>query len=43
MRSRSAPDVESWNGPYLKGSRVPLDPWGHAYHHRVLSDPNVEK
>jgi type II secretion system protein G len=22
------PDVESWNGPYLKGSRVPLDPWG---------------
>jgi general secretion pathway protein G len=32
------PDVESWNGPYLKGSRVPLDPWGHAYHYRVLAD-----
>jgi general secretion pathway protein G len=31
-------DVESWNGPYLKGSRVPLDPWGHAYHYRTLAD-----
>jgi general secretion pathway protein G len=27
-------DVENWNGPYLKGSRVPLDPWGHAYRYR---------
>ena len=31
-------DVENWNGPYLKGSRVPVDPWGHAYHYRALSD-----
>src|ERR1700746_3272482 len=30
--------VENWNGPYLKGSRVPLDPWGHTYHYRVLTD-----
>ena len=31
-------DVENWNGPYLKGSRVPLDPWGHAYRYRIVSD-----
>jgi general secretion pathway protein G len=23
--------VEIWNGPYVKGGRVPSDPWGHAY------------
>ena len=22
--------VEIWNGPYVKGGRVPSDPWGHA-------------
>ena len=26
--------VENWYGPYLKGVRVPLDPWGHAYRYR---------
>ena len=31
-------DVENWNGPYLKGTHVPLDPWGHAYHYRTLID-----
>jgi len=31
-------DVENWNGPYLKGSHVPLDPWGHVYRYRMLSD-----
>ena len=24
-------DVGIWNGPYIKGGRVPLDPWGHPY------------
>jgi general secretion pathway protein G len=24
-----------WNGPYLDGAEVPLDPWGHAYVYRV--------
>jgi general secretion pathway protein G len=24
-------DAEVWNGPYIKGSRVPLDPWGNNY------------
>jgi general secretion pathway protein G len=23
-----------WNGPYLDGSEVPMDPWGHAYVYR---------
>lgn len=26
--------VTSWNGPYLKTSSVPKDPWGHAYLYR---------
>ncbi len=24
-------NLDVWNGPYLKGARVPLDPWGNAY------------
>ncbi len=36
--SKRPADVENWNGPYLKGTRVPVDPWGHAYHYRTLSD-----
>lgn len=27
-------DVEVWNGPYIKGSRVPLDPWANPYQYR---------
>jgi general secretion pathway protein G len=26
--------VTAWNGPYLKGGNVPLDPWGKAYVYR---------
>jgi general secretion pathway protein G len=26
--------VQAWNGPYLKGGRVPLDPWGNPYQYR---------
>jgi general secretion pathway protein G len=25
----------TWNGPYLKGSLVPNDPWGNAYQYRA--------
>jgi len=28
--------VQVWNGPYLRGDRVPLDPWGREY--RYASD-----
>ena len=24
----------SWNGPYLKGEKVPSDPWGNRYNYR---------
>ncbi|MBI5676410.1 MAG: type II secretion system major pseudopilin GspG [Nitrospirae bacterium] len=25
--------VEEWNGPYLKKSEIPLDPWHNPYHY----------
>ncbi len=28
------PGLEGWNGPYLKSSKVPLDPWGKPYQYR---------
>jgi len=28
------PGVDVWNGAYVKGSRIPLDPWGHVYLYR---------
>ncbi len=28
----------SWNGPYLKTSYVPVDPWGHPYVYKVPGD-----
>jgi general secretion pathway protein G len=27
-------NVTIWNGPYLKGGRVPADAWGHPYQYR---------
>jgi general secretion pathway protein G len=30
--------VEIWNGPYVKGGKIPLDPWGHAYQYRTIAD-----
>ena len=26
--------VEAWNGPYLKATQTPVDPWSHAYSYR---------
>jgi general secretion pathway protein G len=31
-------DVTVWNGPYLKGGRVPADPWGNPYQYRSPVD-----
>ena len=28
------PGAEVWNGPYVKGGKVPPDPWGHDYQYR---------
>ena len=25
--------LSKWNGPYLKKSSIPLDPWGNPYHY----------
>jgi general secretion pathway protein G len=27
-------DAAGWSGPYLKGGKIPLDPWNHAYVYR---------
>jgi general secretion pathway protein G len=35
---RRPPGLEVWNGPYLKGGAVPLDPWGHAYVYRAPAE-----
>lgn len=32
---RKTGSTKNWNGPYLKGGRVPLDPWGKPYHYRA--------
>ena len=26
--------IQVWNGPYLRGDRVPLDPWGREYRYQ---------
>lgn len=28
------PGVQNWNGPYLKKTEIPSDPWGVDYHYR---------
>jgi general secretion pathway protein G len=30
-------NVDNWNGPYLKGNKVPLDPWSRPYVYRYPS------
>ncbi len=30
--------IEVWNGPYVKGGTIPLDPWGHAYIYRAPAE-----
>ena len=27
--------LDRWQGPYLKRSTVPVDPWGRPYHYRI--------
>lgn len=29
--------LSTWNGPYLKGEKIPLDPWNHPYYYRAPS------
>jgi general secretion pathway protein G len=30
--------AEVWNGPYLKGGAVPMDPWGRTYVYRAPAE-----
>jgi len=30
--------IEIWNGPYVKGGRIPMDPWGHPYQYHLAAD-----
>lgn len=32
---RKPAGVERWNGPYLRKSTIPKDPWGVDYHYRA--------
>lgn len=34
------PNPSKWEGPYLKGNEVPLDPWGTPYQYRFPGDRN---
>jgi len=34
------PNQAKWEGPYLKGNEVPLDPWGTPYQYRFPGDRN---
>jgi len=34
------PNPAKWEGPYLKGNEVPLDPWGTPYQYRFPGDRN---
>lgn len=31
---RQPESIQGWNGPYLKGKKIPKDPWGHPYIYR---------
>jgi general secretion pathway protein G len=31
-------NVDMWNGPYVKGGRVPTDPWGNSYVYRLAGN-----
>ena len=31
-------DTDNWSGPYVHGTGLPIDPWGHAFTYRDPSD-----
>jgi general secretion pathway protein G len=37
---RQPTGVDSWNGPYLQGDKLPLDPWNHRY---LYQDPSTRR
>jgi len=39
---QAPPLLSSWKGPYLKRSKVPVDPWGNPYVYRCPGEHNTE-
>ena len=39
---RQPPGLERWQGPYLKQTREPTDPWGRPYHYQIPSQHGGE-
>ena len=37
------PETPSWNGPYLKKKKIPLDPWGRAYVYTCPGNHNKDE
>jgi general secretion pathway protein G len=33
--------ADRWKGPYLKQSKLPVDPWGNPYHYYGPEDPKT--
>lgn len=33
-------NAKDWHGPYLKGNKLPTDPWGNAYQYRCPGQHN---
>ena len=38
----ATPGGEKWNGPYLKGKKIPMDPWGNPYVYNLKGDGEFE-
>jgi general secretion pathway protein G len=41
-KPESVPD-NLWKGPYIKGNKLPLDPWGNPYHYFGPDDPKTKE
>ncbi|MGB9873658.1 MAG: type II secretion system major pseudopilin GspG [Hydrogenobacter sp.] len=41
-KPESVPD-NLWKGPYVKGNKLPLDPWGNPYHYFGPEDPKTKE
>jgi len=39
---RKPENAPNWRGPYLKGSKIPKDPWGSPYQYKSPGDHNPD-
>lgn len=35
-------EATGWDGPYIKGGKVPMDPWGRPFEYRVPGEHNAD-